>query len=748
MRFATPLLALLLAAPAQAQAPPSACTPGGAPAADGGTRRALLIGVADYAASPDRAIPDLEGPTHDVPLVREALCERGFGADHIATLQDAEATHAGILGAIDALVAAARPGDHLVIHYSGHGSQAESDGGPRADEADGLHETLVPHDAATAGDILDVTLRQRLNRALDAVGEAGSLVVVQDNCHSGSGSRSPMARQARQAEAAPRAQRYPEGALGPPPAERGALVFAAAQEHEVAKEVLLDGVVYGGFTASWVRALRATPPGAPAGLVFERTLAHVAALGLGQEGVLEGPAARPLFGEAPAPGGALGVAAQAVDGDRVTLRGGAFMGLRPGAELVRFLTTDAAGAPRPDSTVRLRVAEADGAVRSVATVVRGGAVRPGDVFRITRPVPLGAAPLRLWVGARDSLPHDPAHPCPADACSAAPVAAPSAVELGPAGRFAGADTSGGVYCPRLPPAALAAAVRARLADVPGLALADAPADADYWLVGEPQGDGVRWVRRTVALSGDTLAALPAHRAAVPAGARSAAAALETAARRAARAHGWQTATSPETASFPVEVLGLRRQSDGVVLRPDASGRLTIPASAELCRDGLAGCYTLALGVTADALAAYERAATWDVWDRRYAYAFLIEPDGAACLYFPFNRCRAEGGRADNALSLAEPGRLELAPAATRGAAGEAPADSVHVFDLAAASPRFALRSGPFGRHTVVLVTSNEPIAQPGAVFNWPALDAAASRGDFDEPDSWSVRRLTVDVLPR
>jgi hypothetical protein len=708
----------------------------------GGVRRALLIGVDDYLPVEGRRIPDLAGPTNDVPLMREVLAERGFDAAHLTTLLGAEATRDGILAAIDALIARAAPGDHLVVYYSGPGSQVAA---TADDEADGLYETIVPHDGA---DIVDKTLRQRWNRALDAVGEAGSLTVIQDNCHSGSGSRDPLAWTPRQADPAPSA-RLPEGDVGPPPNERGALLLAASQEREVAVERPIDGVVYGGFTASLARALRGTPPGASASVVFERTLAHVRALGLRQEGVIEGPAERPLFGEAPAPGGGLGVSVAGVDGGRVTLRGGLFMGLDVGAELVRFLSATADGAPRPDASVRLRVVGTEAAVRSVAEVTAGAldSVRVGDLFRITRPVPMRGEPLRLWLpparGSEADVLAAAAAPCPGGPCSDVPIPAPGAVVVPTATGWrtlAGADA--GVrpaYRPLPPMDSLRRPLAAALGGLDGVALTDDPAEAHYWLAGE-RADGAvryRWVRRATATTGDTLQALPGDLSTVPGDARGAGT-LAAAARQLATVQRWLTVPSPETASFPVEPLGLRRASDGVVLRPDASGVLTIPASTGPCSADPAGCYTLALGVTPAALDAYRAAPAWERWDRRYAYAFIIDPAGEACLYLPYARCQTVAAVADAVLDLADPARLSRAPTAA--------ADSVVVFDVREASPRFAFQSGPFGRHTLVLVTTNEPLPQPGAAFNWPAI-RVGTRGDVEEPGSWSVHRLTVDVLP-
>lgn len=147
-----------------------------------GQRRALLIGINEY-ANPE--IPDLRGALNDIGLIRTILIRRfGFDKASIRLLTDTEADRVGILQALDRLVDEVQPGDFVYLHYSGHGSQVEDLSG---DEADGLDETLVPHDGRQEGvpDITDDELYQRLSR----LRAAGALLVF-DSCHSGTISRS------------------------------------------------------------------------------------------------------------------------------------------------------------------------------------------------------------------------------------------------------------------------------------------------------------------------------------------------------------------------------------------------------------------------------------------------------------------------------------------------------------------------------------------------------------------------------
>jgi hypothetical protein len=99
-------------------------------------RHALLIGVGAYEQKP------LQGPKWDV----RALCkllndDYGFDAERIQVLLDGggerltcaarpaqAATKTGILDAVESLLHSTRPGDHIFIYFSGHGTSAQAKG--------------------------------------------------------------------------------------------------------------------------------------------------------------------------------------------------------------------------------------------------------------------------------------------------------------------------------------------------------------------------------------------------------------------------------------------------------------------------------------------------------------------------------------------------------------------------------------------------------------------------------------------
>jgi hypothetical protein len=142
-------------------------------------KRALLIGINRY------KVPgaDLRGCVNDVKNLRQTLVDVcGFKGTDIAELTDFAATKAAMQAAIRKLVAGARPGDVLLLHYSGHGANVPDKDGDEADERD---EILCPTDLDWKKPLADDWLRQSLDRLRKGV----SLTVIMDCCHSGTNTR-------------------------------------------------------------------------------------------------------------------------------------------------------------------------------------------------------------------------------------------------------------------------------------------------------------------------------------------------------------------------------------------------------------------------------------------------------------------------------------------------------------------------------------------------------------------------------
>lgn len=104
---------------------------------------ALLVGINQYS----NGIPQLQGCVNDVLMQKQLLTYRfGFSEQDILTLTDKQATRKGILQAFEEhLIKQAKPGDIVVFHFSGYGSQViDTD----KDNSDGLVSSLLPADTS------------------------------------------------------------------------------------------------------------------------------------------------------------------------------------------------------------------------------------------------------------------------------------------------------------------------------------------------------------------------------------------------------------------------------------------------------------------------------------------------------------------------------------------------------------------------------------------------------------------------
>lgn len=163
--------------------------------ADAQTSRksALLIAVGDYPATTGWQKINSE---NDADLVKNTLLRQGFEGAEIFVLKNADATREGILQAIRSrLLDRVRAGDVVWFQFSGHGQQVADDNG---DEVDGFDEAIVPVNSPMRYDpdgyrgenlIRDDELGKVFHQIRQKLTASGSLTVVLDACHSGTGTR-------------------------------------------------------------------------------------------------------------------------------------------------------------------------------------------------------------------------------------------------------------------------------------------------------------------------------------------------------------------------------------------------------------------------------------------------------------------------------------------------------------------------------------------------------------------------------
>jgi metacaspase-1 len=142
-------------------------------------KKAVLIGINKY------RIPgaDLRGCVNDVKNVSSVLTRfYGFPKKNLTILTDLKATKKAMESAIHRLIANAKKGDILLLHYSGHGSNVPDDNG---DEADNRDEILCPTDLDWRDPLRDDWMRVEFDKLPAGV----SLTVIMDCCHSGTNTR-------------------------------------------------------------------------------------------------------------------------------------------------------------------------------------------------------------------------------------------------------------------------------------------------------------------------------------------------------------------------------------------------------------------------------------------------------------------------------------------------------------------------------------------------------------------------------
>ena len=221
----------------------------------------VVIGIDDYAN-----FSDLEGAVNDAEDIASALRKRDA---HVIVLKNAEATRSAVVGAMRSQLAKAVSGDVVIFSYAGHGVQLEE--ALVGDEIDGRDESFALHGFATIGPGAGERLRDNdIAMILQEAPVGVSILFVADSCHSGTMTRAPVGGvdmgKTRFLELGP----IYEDPLPPPdrrsfqvgPGELGHVVFAAAaRDHELTPEILIDGQRRGALSYSIARAIEGAADG-------------------------------------------------------------------------------------------------------------------------------------------------------------------------------------------------------------------------------------------------------------------------------------------------------------------------------------------------------------------------------------------------------------------------------------------------------------------------------------------------------
>ena len=144
-------------------------------------QKALLVGINKY----QMANADLNGCVNDVTNVRDILLKYfGYKPDDIRVITDQRATKKAVMERLKWLTKGAKPGDRLLFHFSGHGSQVRDRDGDEL--KDKLDEILCPHDMDWNGTYI---VDDELGKIFSGLPAGAVVEVLLDSCHSGTGIR-------------------------------------------------------------------------------------------------------------------------------------------------------------------------------------------------------------------------------------------------------------------------------------------------------------------------------------------------------------------------------------------------------------------------------------------------------------------------------------------------------------------------------------------------------------------------------
>ena len=277
---------------------------------------ALIIAVGEYPAA--SKIPPIAS-TNDIKYIKTALSRNGFEEKNIDTLINSKATKAAILNALTQLSKKAKQNDIVVIHFSCHGQQIRDQKTIELgkDEDDGYDEAFLPYDAMAKysptgykgqNHLRDDDLYPILLNIRKKLGAAGSLLVLLDACHSGTGTRSESFAVTR-GEPIPFAN--PEnpldsvinlsaaGGLGffdaMSDSVSNMVVISASSPHQVNKQLIINNEELGSLSYSFYKALSEMTAGNTYQLLFEKIRATMQAFIPEQIPMIEGNKQQLIF---------------------------------------------------------------------------------------------------------------------------------------------------------------------------------------------------------------------------------------------------------------------------------------------------------------------------------------------------------------------------------------------------------------------------------------------------------------------
>ncbi len=234
---------------------------------------AMIVGINDYNGRIGRrlangsmayhAIKRLGGCLNDSNGIEAAIRPH---ASSVRALRDRDVTRRNFFSAWQATLAAAKPGDIILLTYAGHGGQEPER--IKGNEADGLDETLIlagfdaAQDQVSAERIIDDEMATLFEAARQ---KQVTVIYVIDACHSGTPTRAVDPRAAAgltyrsegRYDFASRALTPATTATAAPPPEElpNLIVLTASQDDEIVPELTIEGRKHGALSYAVARGL-------------------------------------------------------------------------------------------------------------------------------------------------------------------------------------------------------------------------------------------------------------------------------------------------------------------------------------------------------------------------------------------------------------------------------------------------------------------------------------------------------------
>ncbi|MEP7255686.1 MAG: caspase family protein [Ferruginibacter sp.] len=278
---------------------------------------ALIVAVGEYpATSKIKPIASV----NDVKYIKAALGRNGFEQNNIDTLINSKATKKAIINSLTQLSEKAKKNDIVVIHLSCHGQQIRDQKTIELgkDEDDGYDEAFLPYDAMPKynptgykgeNHLRDDDLYPLLLNIRKKLGSEGSLLVLLDACHSGTGTRDESFAVTRgepvpfpdpenpldsviNLSAAEAKQGFFEAAAD---SLSNMVVISASSPHQVNKQIIINNEEIGSLSYSFYKALTEMSAENTYQLLFEKIRATMQAFIPEQIPMMEGYGQQIIF---------------------------------------------------------------------------------------------------------------------------------------------------------------------------------------------------------------------------------------------------------------------------------------------------------------------------------------------------------------------------------------------------------------------------------------------------------------------